>query len=782
MKARKILSAIMAIAMIAAFAVSASAAEEVVLPSGITVDSFGDNTVTDGTNYYLTLQAAVEAICGKDGAALYCKPSADVGSLQHAPVTTSLTVYGNGAYVSGGSERDFDIGNTDPNGGKDITADMTLTVKNLDGCGAWGAKATEHTVNLVFENCDNMGKVFISGTTGVLNITITDSSFGDNDNGGGNCKVYSNANGTVSLTRVAFENVDKAVNLNHKVAGTQTVVLDGCTFTNCGDVVADDEIPVRVLSSVEGGESKLTVSGCSFSGTPEGGADILLDYGVGTTVASVETTAANILEQNETDDAQMIAVTENESFTNAPATPVAKIGDVEYATIQAAVNAAEDDDTIIVAAGNHNVFCPVGSADNATGRAHNLFINKNITIKGDGSGEVNIYSYQEAYTSTFDARITVLISGTDGVVIDGLNIYPSYYPTSISTNLDTVSGSLINEVTGQSELKFYYNQIIDAMRSYNGTASCSETYIANITVKNCTIGDTAIAPENWGCAIYYPGAVGNATNFAGLTGGYTIEKNTLYGSICICEGAAKDATAETCIIRDNILYDAIILNGKRPTGWNHVSLTIFPTITGNTFKDALWTVDGKNYFISSRDGDESAVIPKATLEAYVSANTFETDAQVAALVGSYAYSETATEYYGLVCEQEKTDVIDPAFGTTLGVARIGANETDYELVVLGAIDSLNYKDVGFEITLNDEVYELKTKTVYTKITSTDAETNEVQDYTSKELGGAENGYVFGQMLGFAFEDMGKDFTCRLFAINLNDEYIYGKTWEVPVSE
>ena len=97
MKARKILSAIMAIAMIAAFAVSASAAEEVVLPSGITVDSFGDNTVTDGTNYYLTLQAAVEAICGKDGAALYCKPSADVGSLQHAPVTTSLTVYGNGA-------------------------------------------------------------------------------------------------------------------------------------------------------------------------------------------------------------------------------------------------------------------------------------------------------------------------------------------------------------------------------------------------------------------------------------------------------------------------------------------------------------------------------------------------------------------------------------------------------------------------------------------------------------------------------------------------------------
>lgn len=783
MKARKILSVIMAIAMIAAFAVTASAAEKVTLPDGVTVESFGDNTVTDGTNYYATLQSAVEAVCGTDGAALYCEPGADVGSLQHAPVTASLTVYGNGAYVSGGAERDFDIGNTDPSGGKDITADMTLTVKSLDGCGAWGTKATEHTVNLVFENCDNMGKVFITGTSGALNITMTDCSF----KGVISEAVYSNADGDITLTNVSFSNLNKAINLNHKAAGVQTVTLSGCTFTNCGDDVASDQIPVRVLSSVEGGESKLTVSGCFFTGTPEGGADILLDYGVGTTIASVETTAANILEQNENDDAVMFAVTESDSFTNVEvATPVAKIGNVEYTSIQAAVNAAVDGDTVIVKEGYHNVFCPVTAVDNYTGRAHNLFIGKNITVKGEEGKTVVLYSYQESYTNTFDARITVLVSGTDGVVIDNLTILPCYYPETISADLDTVSGSVINKVAGVDTLKYYYNQIIDAMRSYNGSGTVSETYIDNLTIQNCTIGDIAIPAESWGSAIYFPGAVGNATNFAGITGGYTIQNNILYGAICLCEGASKNATSEKCIIKNNVMYGSLILNGCRPTGWNYVSLTVFPTVTGNTFKNAGASTDGNLWFIGSRDGTESSVLPVATLNTYISSNTFEVEDgnEVKAVTGSYAYSDTATEYYVLACEvkSQTEEPVDPAFGITLGVARIGDNEEDYELVLLGAIDSLNYKDVGFEITFNDVVHELKTKTVYTKITSTDAESEEVRDYTSYELGGAENGYVFGQMLGFALEDMDKEFTCRLFAINLNDEYVYGKTWTIPVSE
>ena len=318
---------------------------DIVLPSGVTSASFGTDTVTDGTTYYATLQAAVEAVCGTAGATLYCKPGADVGALQHAPVTATLTVYGNGASVSGGAERDFDIGNTDPSGGKDITADMTLTVKDLDGCGAWGAKTTTHTVNLVFDGCRNMGKVFITGTTGTLNITIKDASF----EGVIKEAVYSNADGAITLSKVDFSNLNKAVNLNHKAAGTQTVAIENCSFTNCGADVATDQIPVRVLSSVEGGKSVLTVSGTTFTGTPEGGADILLDYGVGETTATISTaaTAANVVVEK-TDNVgtatTVPANTQNQSF--ATVEPVAKIGEKTYSSLQAALAAAQAGNTI----------------------------------------------------------------------------------------------------------------------------------------------------------------------------------------------------------------------------------------------------------------------------------------------------------------------------------------------------------------------------------------------------------------------------------------------------
>lgn len=335
-----VLSLIMALSLCApAWGAEAEVAPEApvatTLPKGVTAENFGANTVTDGTTYYATLQTAVEAIATAktSGATLYCKPGADVGSLQHAPVIATLTVYGNGAYVSGGSERDFDISNTDPSYGGDLTADMTLTVYDLNGCGAWGAKATEHTVNLVFNGCMNMGKVFLTGTAGTLNITMSDCSF----EGVISEALYSNANGKIELTRVAFSHLNKAINLNHKVAGTQTVTLTDCSFTNCGKDVSSDQIPVRVLSSVKDGVSSLTVSGCTFSGTPEGGADILLDYGVGTTTASVSGTAANVAVEYESNVAtkKAVAATENVDLKNYKA--VAEVNGVEFKTLAEAV-------------------------------------------------------------------------------------------------------------------------------------------------------------------------------------------------------------------------------------------------------------------------------------------------------------------------------------------------------------------------------------------------------------------------------------------------------------
>ena len=356
--------------------------------------------------------------------------------------------------------------------------------------------------------------------------------------------------------------------------------------------------------------------------------------------------------------------------------------DEPFASVQAAVNAAQDGDTVIVTEGNYNVFCPVGSANNYTGRAHNLFIGKNITVKGEG--DVKLYSYQENYTSTFDARITVLFSGSDGAVLDGVKLYPAYYPETIATSLDTVSGSDINDIVGADTLKFYYNQIVDAMRNYNGSGKVSENYIANITIQNCTIGDEAIDPELWGSAIYYPGAVGSATNFVGLTGGYKILNNVLYGGICICEGASKDATSEECIISGNTLYDGVYFNGCRPTGWNYNSVTVFPQMSGNTFYNAIGNTDGKAWYISSRDGVEEAVLPLETLKSYIANNTFVTDGMAAkADVGSYAYSETATEYYALATPVPAVAKIGDTYYKTLAEAVNKAADGDVVYVYPG---------------------------------------------------------------------------------------------------
>lgn len=404
---------------------------DVVLPPGVTSASFGTDTVTDGTTYYATLQAAVEAVCGTAGAMLYCKPGADVGALQHAPVTATLTVYGNGASVSGGAERDFDIGNTDPSGGKDITADMTLTVKDLDGCGAWGAKTTTHTVNLVFDGCRNMGKVFITGTTGTLNITIKDASF----EGVIKEAVYSNADGAITLSKVDFSNLNKAVNLNHKAAGTQTVAIENCSFTNCGADVAADQIPVRVLSSVEGGKSVLTVSGTTFTGTPEGGADILLDYGVGETTATISTadTVANVVVEktNNVGTATTVpANTQNQSF--ATVEPVAKIGEKTYSSLQAAIDAVQDGDTITLL---------VSCAETIT-----FTQTKDVSFVIDGNQQTMTGSINITARAGKDAPSTLTIKNfkftTDKIAHDFIkSVETNYYPNNITIENCSFTGT-----------------------------------------------------------------------------------------------------------------------------------------------------------------------------------------------------------------------------------------------------------------------------------------------------------------------------------------------------
>ncbi len=113
--------------------------EGVVFPTGVTVSTFGENTVTDGVNYYATLFEALQGIHLTENKNLYCKPGANVGIMTHGHVCADLTIYGNGAKLTAAGEQDFELDTykTECDG---LTNNLALEVVDLEGCGAWGQR------------------------------------------------------------------------------------------------------------------------------------------------------------------------------------------------------------------------------------------------------------------------------------------------------------------------------------------------------------------------------------------------------------------------------------------------------------------------------------------------------------------------------------------------------------------------------------------------------------------------------------------------------------------
>lgn len=283
-------------------------------------------------------------------ATVFCKPDAQITSYSHMHVTTNLTVYGNNATVTGG-EQDFELDTYDDTGraGTAITKDITLHVENLHGIAAWGQRHSAHTLDLEFVGCQDMNRVYFTGTTGTNNIKLTNC--GVNETVLGGCAVYSNAPGEITLEGCTFDGVHEPINLNHKSTGEQYITVKSCTFTNCNSGTSDKlwAAPIRVLSTVEGGSSHLTVDSCTFTNSGDANGDILL--GEGRTgnqsylvTAEIKNTAAEVQIQNPGDRTETtnnsekvtVAATETAALTNA----AAEIDGVKYTTLQAALTAA----------------------------------------------------------------------------------------------------------------------------------------------------------------------------------------------------------------------------------------------------------------------------------------------------------------------------------------------------------------------------------------------------------------------------------------------------------
>ena len=260
-----------------------------------------------------TLTEALTAAYKADAGAItiVCRPGADVGTMTHGHVADDLTIYGNDAFISGG-ECDLEVDQykysratgAQAADGAYLEKDITITAYELDNLGVWGDRHTAHMVTVNLTDCDgkapegNVQRVYISGTTGVNNITLTDCDFLTKATA-----VYSNADGAIKAVNCSFTDGQVPFNINHKANGTQTVAVENCRFTNCGDADGWKQFaaPLRLVNSGAGTQSA-EVTGCAFAGTVGANGDILLGDGrtgqASNDVAlKVTDTAANIKAQ-----------------------------------------------------------------------------------------------------------------------------------------------------------------------------------------------------------------------------------------------------------------------------------------------------------------------------------------------------------------------------------------------------------------------------------------------------------------------------------------------------
>ena len=244
----------------------------------------------DTSGQTATLAEALKAayMANKGDITITCRPDSDVGSLTHGHVADNITIIGNGAYISGG-ECDLEVDTykysrttgQQAEDGAYLEKDITITASNLYNLGVWGQRHTNHTVNINLTNCDskeisgkeNVQRIYITGTTGVNNITVKGCDFLTTA-----CALYSNADGTVVIDNCTFKGGQVPVNFNHKASGAQTVTVKNCTFTNCGDDSIVYAAPVRFVNSGTG-SLDATIENNTFTGTEGNNGDILLgDY------------------------------------------------------------------------------------------------------------------------------------------------------------------------------------------------------------------------------------------------------------------------------------------------------------------------------------------------------------------------------------------------------------------------------------------------------------------------------------------------------------------------
>ena len=551
---------------------------DVVLPEGITADSFtDDNTVYYAGNYYKTLVEALKAAAGVEDAVLYCKPGAKVGDMTHGHVCASMTVYGNDAWVEGG-ENEFEVDTYKGNscqahkGCPGIQKELTLTINNLNNSGVWGQRISNHTINVVMNNCKNAERVYISNATGVNNITINGNTYTEkatdtNHNVTGDCAIYSNAPGTIKLEGCQFESVPVPINFNNKSNGAQTIKVSNTTFNNCAtkDITTANQQTyasgIRVLSTVEGGSSVVNVNNCTFTydeGAVKANGDILLGEGrngensndavtlnIVNTAADVQMqkpgyyTADGKTEASKLQTATVEKSAEPTTLSVVEAFSVAKVGDDYYDNLEQAVRAANGKTVTLLKDVTIDTWTQVWDA-------------KNLTIDGNGK-TLTVGKIESGVNGDY------LFYGVENLNVSDLNVVFG----GKGNGFDMKSGSLTKvTMTGHDKSVNKYAVFVDAGDG-------------KVSINGCTF-------KNFGMGVY-----------SQPTGQPTAAIAIDNSSFDNCDYPLVSYAADTAFTDNNVQNSGEISFAAAADSANN-DKEIKYTVTGNTLQDAgkVWFYGG----------------------------------------------------------------------------------------------------------------------------------------------------------------------------------------------
>lgn len=538
------------------------------------------------------LTAAYKANAGD--ITIVCRPDADVGAMTHGHVADNLTVYGNNAYISGG-ECDLEVdtymysretGKQVATGGVYLDKAITITAYELDNLGVWGQRHTGFTINISLNDCDgkaiegkaNVQRVYISGTTGVNNITVVGCDFLTKATA-----LYSNADGKITIDNCSFAGSQVPVNFNHKANGTQTVTVKNSTFTNCGDNGDWKQFaaPVRFVNSGSG-TSTATVDNCTFAGTVGANGDILLGDGrngeASNDVAlTVTNTAATVVAQRpgyyngETTDTTKAAskgVTASETFKTS----------IDEMVVINVTGYVEDESGNVTISDEEGLFWfakQVNSGNTFKGKtvklANDITLTKTWTPVG--------VSVPNSFQGTFDG---------DGHSIVGMDADGAYQEYGLGFFKLVISATIKNVTFEKASVTGIYSNVVGIVSGYSyGSSTFENVHVVDSTVyafgkvggmvgmaedggatttfKNCSVTGTTI---HGGYNV--AGFLGLVMGKCNISGSYLANNNIIidensygFGKVTELDTAVTcDGSVDTCAGNGMVIRGRYIPNGE----------------------------------------------------------------------------------------------------------------------------------------------------------------------------------------------------------------------------